>query len=253
MQIFIALVNEATSQHGIKYCHIMQSRYPPNETWLWCPMDTEARYQLNRAERADDLHRHGWWDHDPFDYHFNSAGFRSAEFDHGPGTLYLGCSYTLGIGLPYADTWARRVSDTLGTACWNLAQGGGSMDTCFRLAEHWIPRLKPTRVMLMSTVPARMELIDAGGVPRLYSVHGASPGAREWLEHDENIRLNYLKNKWAIQQICNQEHIPFHEWPMECLGEVKTSLGRDLIHPGKTAHKMFAERVLREIDAHGVD
>jgi hypothetical protein len=247
MQIFIARVNATISRYGIKYCHIMQSIYPPNETWLWCQKDSEARYQLNRAERADDLWKHGWWNYEPFDYHFNSAGFRSDEFDHRPGTLYLGCSFTQGIGLPYHDTWARMVSDALGTACWNLGQGGGSMDTCFRLAEHWIPRLKPTRVMLMSTIPARLELIDADGVPRMYSANDASLGAREWLSHSENGRLNHLKNRWAIQQICDQEHIPFHEWSMGCLSQIKSLLARDLTHPGKTAHKMFAERVLREI------
>jgi hypothetical protein len=231
----------------------MQSKYPPNTIWHWCGQDDEATYQLNQASRAELLQKHGWWEHEPFDYHFNSAGFRSDEFDTGPGTLYLGCSFTLGIGLPHKDTWPRLVSDALGGACWNLGQGGGAMDTCFRLAEHWIPRLRPTRVMLLSTVPARLELIDVGGVPRQYSVHGASPGAREWLRHEENARLNHLKNRWAIQHICNREHIPFHEWSMDCLTQTKSSSARDLAHPGKTAHKMFAERVLRDIDAPGVD
>jgi hypothetical protein len=232
----------------------MQSKYPANETWSWCPMDTEARYQRNRAESPDDLHRHGWWEHEPFYYHFNSAGFRSDEFDLGPGTLYLGCSYTLGIGLPHTDTWARQVSDALGTACWNLGQGGASMDTCFRLAEHWIPRLKPTRVILMSTTPARLELIDAQGRPGFYTAQDhAVPTIEAWLKHPDNARLNYSKNLRAIQQICRQENIPFHEWSMLCLDQINSSLARDLTHPGKTAHKLFAERVLREIDAHGVD
>jgi hypothetical protein len=235
----------------------MKSIYPPNETWPWCPLDTEALYQKNRAERTADLHKHGWWEYEPFDYHFNSAGFRSDEFGPGTGILYLGCSATLGMGLPHNDTWPRLVSDALGTACWNLAQAGGSMDTCFRLAEHWIPRLRPSKVMLMTTQPARLELIGRAGIPKFYAWHNYdSPIIREWLGHDENARLNHLKNRWAIQQICNREHIPFHEWSMDCLTELreaKSSFARDLAHPGKEANKMFAERVLREIDAPGVD
>ncbi len=229
----------------------MQSKYPPNTIWHWCGQDDEATYQLNRASRAELLQENGWWDHVPLDYHFNSSGFRSDEFDPGPGILYLGCSVTMGIGLPHNDTWPRLVSDVLGGACWNLGLGGASMDTCFRLAEHWIPRLRPARVMLMSTRPARMELIDAQGTPRFYSVHDHdSPFAREWLRHEENARLNHLKNRWALQHICNLNEIPLHEWPIDCLidlREATSSFARDLAHPGKEANKLFAERVLREI------
>ena len=234
----------------------MQSRYPPNETWRWCPTDTEARYQLNRAERADDLRQHGWWDHDPFDYHFNSSGFRSDEFDHRPGTLYLGCSFTLGIGLPHGDTWASQVSDALGTACWNLGQGKGSMDTCFRLAEHWIPRLRPTRVMMLCPMAERMELVDAQGFPGFYTaLDHDTPMIAAWLKHPDNSRLNYSKNLRAIKQICNEHTIPFHAWSITDLldGKEAAGLARDLQHVGVEYHLKFAERVLGEIDAHGVD
>jgi hypothetical protein len=237
----------------------MKSYYPASQSlsWLHHPypgMDSEELYARNRLHHSYELKKQGWWDHEPFHYRFNSQGFRADEFDtNTPGILYLGCSFTLGEGLPAELTWPWLVSKSTNQLCWNLGQCGGAMDTFFRLAEHWIPRLKPTRVLLLSTVPARLELIDAGGVPRLYSVHGASPGAREWLAHDENIRLNHLKNRFAIRQICNQEHIPFHEWDMGCLGHTTTSLARDLTHPGKQANRIFAERVLREIDAPGID
>lgn len=209
-------------------------------------MDTQERYQQNQQSRAEDLRRHGWWEHEPFDYHFNSAGFRSDEFNKTPGTLYLGCSFTMGIGLPYTDTWPYKISLATGTACWNLGQGGGSMDTCFRLAEYWIPRLRPAQVVLMSTIPERLEWVDAEAVPRLYSAHGASPVAREWLAHPENARLNHLKNRWAIQQICHREKIPFHECSHSELG-IKNSLARDLIHPGKTAHRIMAEKIVKAL------
>jgi hypothetical protein len=224
----------------------MQSQYPPNVTWPWCPMDTQERYLQNRARQPDQLRKHGWWDHEPIEYRFNSAGFRADEFDSGPGTLFLGCSFTLGIGISHKHTWAHKVSQGLGTACWNLGQGGASMDTCFRLAEHWIPRLRPQRVVLMITLAARLEWIDAEGIPRPYTPQDASTGAREWLAHPENARLAHIKNKLAIARLCDQHEIALHEWDHTDLPS-KCSLARDLAHPGIECNHAFAERVLMQI------
>jgi hypothetical protein len=124
------------------------------------------------------------------------------------------------------------------------------MDTCFRLAEYWIPQLKPKMVILMPPHEERLELIDGDGTPRLYSAHGFSPGAREWLAHPENSRLSSLKNIWAIRDLCQRGQIPFHYWHLMDfykLAEQKRSYGRDLAHPGTEAHRIFAEKVLREI------
>ena len=212
-------------------------------------MDTESLYAKNRAERANELRAHGWWDHAPFEYRFNAQGFRSDEFDCGQyGVLYLGCSFTMGEGLPAELTWPTMVSRALGLACWNLGQSGGSMDTCFRLAEHWVPRLRPVRVILMSTLPERLEIVDPGGVPRLYSAQGFSPGAGEWLAHPENARLNHLRNRWAIRALCESQSVPVSEWPLSSLC-VKGSLGRDLTHPGIEAHRQFADTVLSHIQS----
>ena len=213
-------------------------------------MDTRELYLSNRKHRSDLLRRHGWWDQSAIEYRFNAQGFRADEFTASAGTVFLGCSFTVGIGVAYEDTWPRRVSSALGSACWNLGQGAGAMDTCFRLAEHWIPRLRPTRVVIMNTLPARMELIGRDGVPHPYSANhsGAVPAfLREWLDHDENIRLNYLKNSWAIRQLCDREQVPFYEWDYDFLYACAYSLARDLVHPGVASHHRFAEKVIAHI------
>jgi hypothetical protein len=240
----------------------MKSYYPASQSlpWLHHPypgMDSEKLYARNRLHHSDELKKQGWWEYEPFDYHFNSQGFRSNEFDTDiPGIMYLGCSLTLGEALPAELTWPQLVSKSMGQPCWNLGQSGAAMDTCFRLAEHWIPLLKPTQVMLLIPPQERLELIDANGTPCLYSAQGFSPGAREWLAHPENGRLSELKNLWAIRDLCCREQIPLYSWhfvDFYKLTKQNNSYGRDLSHPGKIAHKMFTERVLREIDADGVD
>jgi hypothetical protein len=231
----------------VKYC-IMQSSYPANAVWAWCPIDTEELYQQNRLNQAKLLRRYGWWEHEPFDYRFNSHGFRSQEFDsHTPSILYLGCSMTMGIGLPVESTWPTIVSRTMQLNCWNMGQGGGSMDTCFRLAEYWIPRLSPTRVMMLCPMAERIEVVDDRGVAGFYTAQDhATPMVEAWLKHPDNSRLNYSKNIKAIQQICNEHTIPFHSWPVAELGNIKEAngLARDLQHVGAEYHLKFAEQVL---------
>jgi hypothetical protein len=210
-------------------------------------MDSEESYLSNRQHQSDLLRRHGWWDYAPFEYRFNSHGFRSDEFTVSPGTLFLGCSFTMGVGVAVEDTWAHRVSSALGSACWNLGQGGGSMDACFRLAEHWVPRLQPVRVVLLPAPVDRWELIDSNGLPRRFLVHDSNNAiAREWLAHPENARLNHLRNRWAIRALCHSQSIPFSEWPHTSLW-VKGSMGRDLAHPGIEDHHRFAEKVIAHI------
>jgi hypothetical protein len=225
------------------------SNHTPSTANSWFGMDSEELYLSNRQHRSDLLRQHGWWDYEHMDYRFNSHGFRSVEFTNNPGTLFLGCSFTLGVGVAVEDTWAHRVSRALGTACWNLGQGGGSMDTCFRLAEHWVPRLRPVRVVLLAPPVDRWELIDSDGLPKRFSAHDSNnPISRKWLAHPENARLNHLRNRWAIRALCHSQSLPFSEWPHTSLG-VHGSLGRDLAHPGIEAHRQFADTVLSHIQS----
>ena len=57
--------------------------------------------------------------------------------------MCLGCSISFGTGLPYENTWPYLVSRKLNLSCWNLSQPASSLDTCYRLANHWVPILKP--------------------------------------------------------------------------------------------------------------
>ena len=244
----------------------MYSRYPPNQTLPWCDTDTKERWESNRISQADRLKRYGWWESQNIEYSFNSQGFRSAEFDpNRKGIMFLGCSISMGAGLHRQHTWCERVSEKLGLPCWNLSQGGTGMDTCFRLAEHWIPRLKPTRVMMLCA-PARFEILDSQNRPRVQlpaeqlSKKNTSTGAlaefyREWISNPENIRLHNLKNLWATQLLCDRANIPLHHWAWADMFDNNTvdDLARDLLHPGAQQQAQFAELVLRQIDAGGTD
>ena len=244
----------------------MHSCYPHNTTWSWCPSDTEALWRQNQLTRAEDLARYGWEPHHKIEYHFNAQGFRSVEFDTDtPGIMALGCSITVGIGIKQQDTWCERVSGAMALPCWNLGQGGASMDTLFRMAEHWIPRLLPRRVLMLCP-SARFEIMNNQNravmlLPAEQTGEYKNPPHldsfyREWITNPENTRLHDLKNLWAVERLCDRLSIPLHHWTWADMSNNWVddfAFARDLAHPGARVHQVFAERVLREIDAHGVD
>ena len=214
-------------------------------------MDTAELYQRHRQEQPELLRRHGWWDYEPFEYRFNSQGFRCDEFNQ-DGIVFLGCSLTLGIGIPQKDSWPERVAKQLGLPCINLGQGAGSMDTCFRLASLWIPKLRPRMVILLEPFAERIEIIDPFGSTEFLSPqsHGSLPLYRRWLLNPVNAELNTLRNRLAIQQMAESVSARFLHWSSEAITSIAPSnLARDLAHPGIITHSRFAETVLKRIES----
>jgi hypothetical protein len=97
-----------------------------NQTLDWLPTDTKESYEklIQDPEHLAYFVEQGWDQPGAITYRFNSHGFRADEFDGGPYMLALGCSFTIGIGLPDQDTWARQTATALGLKCANLGWGG---------------------------------------------------------------------------------------------------------------------------------
>lgn len=94
---------------------------------------------------------------DAFSYTFSSLGFRCDEFDLESDLplLFLGCSNTLGLGVPLDNVWAKiicnRVRQHTGKQIpyWNLAKNGSSIDIQFLLLEKFISKLKPKFIFFL--------------------------------------------------------------------------------------------------------
>ena len=131
-----------------------------NQTVSWLPMDTKEvflEHQSNDDTRKA-LKKLNWTE-DNVKYKFNSQGFRSDDFNSkGDSIVWLGCSHTLGIGINFEDTASYIVSRQLGYNCFNLGLAGGSNDTCFRFAYHWIEKLHPKIVVIMAPSIYRFEI-----------------------------------------------------------------------------------------------
>lgn len=228
----------------------------------WLPSDTEESYKnlIQNPDHKQYFDQQGWTTPGSITYQINSYGFRSDEFtDNDDSMIALGCSFTLGTGLPLDAIWPTLVGNALDLRVYNLAWGGNSADTCFRLAEYWIPKLNPKLVCMLTPPEARIELLLDGTswsksevfLPESKSAFFSSNDIylKHWFINDENARLNSIKNKLAIQKICEQFDIPFIVY--DSINEMSKSreevgYARDYMHAGPIGHQLLADKIIRD-------
>ena len=219
----------------------------------YCSSDTEEKYQHNKKFFPDRLIEHGWYDIS-IDYRFNSQGFRTREFDvNEEKFLAIGCSFTFGEGLHEYQIYHAMISDALRIPCYNLGIPGIGNMTMFRLAEYWIPELKPKFVILQSTFSERFEIINSNKniktfLPTFADNHtdDIKGFLREWWSCDENSHYETMRNELAIRQICTQQNIPCYVIGIDEF-RPQIDLARDLSHPGYKTHQRVARQVLEMI------
>ena len=218
-----------------------------NKTIFWLPMDTEELYNQNLKEKYNLLDQFGWIN-SSIEYRFNGHGFRCEEFTESENAVFLGCSHTAGVGIPKENTWPQYVSNSLNLKCYNLAVGGSSNDLAFRISYHYLEKLKPKIVFLLSPEPARIE------VQTHHDVISVVPNDREfelghyyklYLSNDENLFLNQKKNILGIESICTQLKIKFvYIDELDAMIKNSVDLARDLIHKGPKSNFNIAQRFL---------
>ncbi len=219
----------------------------------WLPSDTKERYQENLINKKDELKKNNWLS-TKIDYKFNDDGFRSDSFfKKKGGIMFLGCSFTFGIGVPQEHTFAALVSKKFNQTCFNFGLPAASNDTAFRLADIWIPILEPFLVVLLSPLPMRFELLgydvkDKENASKFVTTMEQLTHEVDktlWIENEENGTINRRKNKLAIQKICDQKRINFLSEDSENFPMV--DYGRDLLHPGIKSHKVFATELIKRL------
>lgn len=236
--------------------HVIVEHLPKNSAWF--PPDTEQEFErsLTNPDRRQWLKQQDWLDPEAIRYDFNSLGFRSREPQADrPGLMALGCSFTMGVGLPVKDTWCEQVSAQLDLECWNFGWAGASADTCYRMAAYWVPRLMP-RLVVMCTPPAnRLDLFWDAGVTR--TIMPANPGMamdeflQTWMTVDDNAALNRERNILAIKYICVRSRVPFMVYHSEeyfCGDRATVGWARDFQHAGPEAHRRLAQRIMQDAE-----
>ena len=229
-----------------------------NQQLGWFGTDSQEAYHkhLSNPDTRQRIKSAHWLDANII-YQFNEHGFRADSFDRGPGFVALGCSHTQGVGLPYHSMWATIVAHTLGIQSWNLGIAGGSMDTCFRMAHYWLPKLKPKFVVILE--PRYRLEIHRNNIIETISLATDERVAecwylKEFAVNEENSYNNQLKNRFAINAICMELQIPLYHWTtntwqQQPVASIEDSYdeARDLVHPGVRHNKNFANMILRTV------
>jgi hypothetical protein len=250
----------------------MSNQQPPwhfgmkyaNQTIEWLPTDSK---EINEKLMQDPKHveyfrKQGWLEPGAITYKINQHGFRSDEFVEGTKNLVaLGCSYTVGIGLPLKDLWPTLVATELGLVPYTLAWGGIAADTCYRLAEYWIPKLNPTLVVMLAPPPSRVELLTIDSqisaevfLPSSESCMFSDQDIflKNWFANEENAQINNRKNHRALKHLCSDLGITCltydaHEFMARSRKEV--GYARDHMHAGPRGHQLAFEKIMN--DYHG--
>lgn len=242
--------------HNVSTSEVILSKESPSvykhyagKTVQWISPDNEEQFKINQAQYSLKLSRNGYSDPDTVEYHFNSHGFRSDEFSEKTGALFLGCSFTMGMGVQYNRIWPKLVANDLGVECYNLGTGGASMDTAFRYIESYIESLDICAVFLLEPAENRIELLQEGHEVQLGPWITESSDYHAyyslWFGNEENFRLNTLKNRMAIGAICNEHRVPLVR--ATTFENPKLDFGRDLLHRGPKSHRAFANIMLDKL------
>lgn len=208
----------------------------------WVSTDSEHAFRQNKINYPSEMAN--WYEHS-VTYRINEHGFRG---DMLPGSaMFLGCSHTFCTGLPESAAWPWIVSAELGLPCANLGVNGGSNDTAFRLAHHWVPKLRPKILFWLHTYKERLEVLGHDDIYNYSPMNDEDVFYLNWIAINENIMLNFEKNLRGIQSICDEMSVPLVlldvEYDLQYLDKA-----RDLSHCGVLSNQAFATVVLSKIN-----
>ena len=112
-------------RHLVDTTQLLHLHGTAGKTLQWFSNDMQASFEKNQ-HKVDPYYLNL-----DINYNFNSAGYRTAEFDqYTPDQFFIamGCSYTVGEGLLQADRWSDQLSVHTGLPDMNLGVSGAGID-----------------------------------------------------------------------------------------------------------------------------
>lgn len=142
----------------------------------WCNTDTEENYYSNVVPNNLSRYRP-----ESFEYVHNESGYRCDSFDFDSNDprhkniLFIGDSFTYGVGIPQEEIWAYRVLEAFRKRLpqyrfryLNVGRGGRSLDYCVRMAYVFSKHMRIHKIVILAPHPARTELMMTGYGPHDY-------------------------------------------------------------------------------------
>jgi hypothetical protein len=246
----------ATKMNDRRFNILIRDGITPDKlpgTFKWLKNDLEQRYDHSSKE-----HR-AYWDENQFSYDLNSYGFRCDEFEENQESiLFLGCSITLGYGMPKEKSWTHLVAQSLGLKEYNLGVGGGSLDCAFKLYNAWQPIIKAKHTVLLIPPAPRFEIFANGLYHTIGSWIKLNPAHMgftssvvenyvDMLTNDEYMQTLKDRNCHAIKNLARETNSNLIIKDSADVSNNENEIkGRDGTHPGPAWHERLAKMVLGE-------
>jgi hypothetical protein len=246
----------ATKMNDRRFNILIRDGITPDKlpgTFKWLKNDIEQRYDHSSKE-----HR-AYWDENQFSYDLNSYGFRCDEFEENQESiLFLGCSITLGYGMPKEKSWTHLVAQSLGLKEYNLGVGGGSLDCAFKLYNAWQPIIKAKHTVLLIPPAPRFEIFANGLYHTIGSWIKLNPAHMgftssvvenyvDMLTNDEYMQTLKDRNCHAIKNLARETNSNLIIKDSADVSNNENEIkGRDGTHPGPAWHERLAKMVLGE-------
>lgn len=227
------------------------------QTLHWLGEDNQENFQRHLADQQKrPLLENSGWINTEITYSFNQHGFRSPEFDPDQHHICVfGCSMTFGVGINSQQRYGDLLAKDLGTCCYNFGVSGGNDSASFRLAYTWLPKLRPSLVIYQTTFPERFEIIeDAHG--KSLGVNAALGGRvtmgqgdmyKIWMVNEENASLLAIKNKLAMQSLCQGLNIKLIQITHEDFFGTWNTCARDTHHPGADSNQHVLDKIKQQL------
>lgn len=228
-QIYSELNENFFKAHGTSIVTNFGIDYPKG-TYKWIPTDSKDRFKdyFEQSVKEDDpilKKTIQFYRRNPIEYRLNECSFRDEPLDSKPKEVdvYLGCSFTFGIGLHREHIWATKLQEYLNFPSINAAVPGHGPITAYRILVMLNKRFKIRNVFYFSVLAhSRFEwyktnfkkLKDGteGGyfVNRIPSDPFVTEEMVENLFTDRNTALLYHSIHHAIEGLCNLNGIQFY-------------------------------------------
>lgn len=196
------------------------------------PHGTTTNWYLDDSEENYSKKPHPIYDNKSILYAWNHFGYRSDEFEPGAeAVMVLGCSHTLGFGLPTEHAWPWLLRDKIDPKLklYNLAISGQSSDYIVRVAYKTLDILKPKYLFVLWPDTSRRE-VQIGQEYHYYNVHGHTGKFPDLFLDSGYQKYQQVKNELMLKSLCD---IPVYTKSLHNQdGTNYTDLARDWQHNG---------------------
>lgn len=130
-------------------------------------------FQWFGTDQPERFNREGGYTQTDISYQFNAHGYRCEELTTSP-VVFIGCSFTFGVGLKVEETWAHQVARHLQIPYINLAYQGAGIQYIQRTLMKVCDLVQPKLVVALIPYNYRFEFISSeqGNPLRVWSKSG---------------------------------------------------------------------------------